>query len=183
MFKICRKLYNKNVFNNACLIRRIQLQRALFLPSRSVMQKPPNCLITQVRYKYSKSKVTKSESESEEETDHVDEFRDKHTKVLDINVSSMRVDGILKSSLGISRAKIETIFYDSKIRVNGHKLLKKSANVHEGDEIDVIKGPDVSNPNFVTVARVEILSVKAKDETIVVKIRRCKSLSVEAYDD
>ncbi|XP_076265164.1 mitochondrial transcription rescue factor 1 [Rhynchophorus ferrugineus] len=161
----------------------IQLKRPLSLPCGSLTRKPPNSLVEQVRFRYSKTKVTKSESESEEhQDDEDDEFQDKHTKILNINVSSLRVDGILKSSLGISRAKIEKMFYDSKIRINGKKLLKKSTSIHEGDEIDIVKGPDVRNPNFITVARVEILTLKAKEESIAVKIRRCKSLSIEAYD-
>ncbi|XP_066154901.1 mitochondrial transcription rescue factor 1 [Euwallacea fornicatus] len=125
---------------------------------------------------------TESETEIENDSEDLrDKFVDKTSKILYIHVSSMRVDGILKTALGMARAKIETLIYENKIRINGQKIIKKSAVVQEGDEIDLIKGPDLKNPNFIDVARVEILSLKPKEESIQIKIRRYKSLNIEAY--
>jgi hypothetical protein len=126
--------------------------------------------------------VAVSESETEKSS-WEDQVADKHTKIMQVDVKSLRVDGVLKSGLGISRNKIETLFYESKIRVNGQKLMKKSDSVNEGDEIDIIKGVSVSNPNFLTVARVEILGITDKHEVITLKIRRSKSLTIENYDN
>jgi len=113
---------------------------------------------------------------------------------------------------------VEKLFYESRIRVNGKKILKKSAQVnhrciilvrrafyeetclkcfytvsvtfynvslqlHVGDEVDVIRGLSPMNPEFLLVSRIEILSVKAGEENIVVKLRRLKSLIVENYSE
>lgn len=77
------------------------------------------------------------------------------------------------------------MFYESKIRVNGQKIDKKSARVDAGDEIDVIKGQSQMNPDHLVIQRVEILGVKPKDdgEGLIVSLRRHKSLTVENYED
>ncbi|XP_018562660.1 uncharacterized protein C6orf203 homolog [Anoplophora glabripennis] len=130
-----------------------------------------------------KSKRQDTESETEEsEKDFMDDIQDKNTKTIKVNVTSMRLDVILKSGLGLSRNKLETIFYESKVRLNGEKVLKKSVHVQNGDEIDIIKGNNVNNKDFLMVARVEILSAIGKEESISVKLRRCKSLTVENYE-
>lgn len=51
-----------------------------------------------------------------------------------------------------------------------------------GDEIDIVKGPSSANPDFLTVARVEILSVSERSEGVTVKIRRNKTLTIENYE-
>lgn len=76
---------------------------------------------------------------------------------------------------------MELLFYDSKIRVNGEKITKKSLKLDIGDEIDVIKGPDHMNPNNLVVGRVEIIDAKPKEESISVILRRNKSLTIENY--
>lgn len=128
-----------------------------------------------------------SETEAEAKSDQFeDAISDKSTKIMNVSVKSLRTDLLLKAGLGIARNKIETLFYDSKIRVNGQKVIKKGAQVHVGDEIDVIKGPSPNNPNFLTVARVEILSAdenEAKEDGFRVKLRRSKALTVENYVD
>ncbi|KAJ8966280.1 hypothetical protein NQ314_003632 [Rhamnusium bicolor] len=146
-----------------------------------------NLQIYRFKSKRSKNKRTQeytSDSEKEEpDKDFLDNVQDKHTKTLKVDITSMRLDAILKAGLGLSRNKIELTFYESKIRLNGEKVLKKSAHVQEGDEIDVIKGVNMNNPEFLTVARVEVLSAIGQEESISVKLRRCKSLTVENYKD
>lgn len=80
---------------------------------------------------------------------------------------------------------METLFYESKIRVNGKKLLKKSSQVSVGDEIDVIKGISHMNPDHLIVQRIEVLSAKPKEESdgLLVKLRRNKSLVIENYEE
>lgn len=127
--------------------------------------------------------VSETESEEASSENFEDSIQDKSTKVMNVHVHSLRTDLLLKAGLGIARNKVETLFYESKIRLNGQKINKKSVQVEVGDEIDVIRGPNPNNPNFLTVARVEILSAKEKEDSISVKLRRSKSLTVENYDE
>uniref|UniRef100_A0A182SE53 Mitochondrial transcription rescue factor 1 C-terminal domain-containing protein n=1 Tax=Anopheles maculatus TaxID=74869 RepID=A0A182SE53_9DIPT len=103
-----------------------------------------------------------------EKDDGVDEYEellgDKHNRTVRVTVNSMRADLLLKAGLGIARNKVEALFYDSKIRVNGKRLLKKSAQLEVEDEIDVVRGPSPSNPDHLIVSRVEIVSVTPRTE-------------------
>lgn len=58
-----------------------------------------------------------------------------------------------------------------------------SLQLQVGDEVDVIRSLSPMNPEFLLVSRIEILSVKAGEEHITVKLRRFKSLTVENYRD
>ncbi|KAK5645356.1 hypothetical protein RI129_006656 [Pyrocoelia pectoralis] len=143
--------------------------------------------ITNTRFKSKGRKQKKEESEDEESESETEDFDslvvDKQTKVLTLRVSSLRTDVVLKSSLYVSRSKVDEAFYESKIRVNGKKLLKKSDLAQEGDELDIIKSVDITNPNFLNVARVEVLQIVPKGESFSIRVRRCKSLLVENYED
>ncbi|XP_023021387.1 mitochondrial transcription rescue factor 1 [Leptinotarsa decemlineata] len=181
-----RKLYPKNILKilPENPNRKMLFQVTVPLQISNIQQE--NILNARFKSRVSKSKsnipIATSESESESEnSDILDNIPDKHTKTLKINVLSLRMDAILKAGLGISRNKIETMFYESKVRLNGEKVPKKSAPVAEGDEIDIIKGINISNPSFLTIARLEVLSVKAKEDSIGIKMRICKSLTVENY--
>ncbi|KAF5279148.1 hypothetical protein FQR65_LT03394 [Abscondita terminalis] len=148
-----------------------------------------NPIVNAQRLKSKKSKK-KQEAESEEEdesegeiVDYDNVLVDKWTKILNVKVNSMRCDVVLKTSLHLARNKVEELFYESKIRVNGKKIFKKSDLVSEGDEIDVIKGVDSNNPKFLNVARVEILNVAPKGEGFGLRIRQSKSLTIENYEE
>jgi len=95
----------------------------------------------------------------------------------------MRMDTILKHALGKSRNKIEVAFYESRIRVNGEKVMKKSHTVEVGDEVDLIKGPSPNNPDFLIVSRVEVLSAKLDDDELEIKLKKFKSLLIENYNN
>ncbi|XP_050313999.1 mitochondrial transcription rescue factor 1 [Anthonomus grandis grandis] len=155
--------------------------KPLFKNTPKIPQNSQSFLILRNASNTSKRKG-QNESESESSTSENEDIQDKNTKVLKISVNSLRIDAILRSALGLARNKIEMAFYENRIRVNGQKISKKSATVQEGDEVDLIKGPDLKNPNFIYVARVEVLSVKAGEESISVKVKRCKSLLVDAYE-
>lgn len=103
---------------------------------------------------------------------------DKKT-VVKIRVQSMRADLLLKSGVGVARNKIEAAFYEGRIKINGKKLMKKSQSCNIGDEIDYIKNDCPINPNNQIVSRVEIMSANPKEDTIVVTMKRFKSLTVE----
>ncbi|KAL1465664.1 hypothetical protein WDU94_005216 [Cyamophila willieti] len=108
------------------------------------------------------------------------------SKVMHLKLTSLRMDLVLKQAFQIARNKIEKLFYESKIRINGYKVLKKSHNVALGDEIDIVKGFSQSNPQFLVVQRVKILA--ASDPTsdnegnLVLKVRRYKSLLIDNYE-
>lgn len=124
------------------------------------------------------------DDEELEEQDEFDELiGDKSAKIMRTSVNSMRMDLLLRAGLGIARNKIEVAFYEHKIRLNGKKVTKKSLNVKVGDEIDLIKGESVTNPEHLAIGRIEILSAVPKDEAISVTMKRFKSLVVEKYED
>ncbi|TMW53446.1 hypothetical protein DOY81_001444 [Sarcophaga bullata] len=131
--------------------------------------------------KYNRKSGAKDEdSDSEDESDP--EFKDERdSKVIKTKVNSLRADLVLKAGLGIARNKIENIFYESKIRVNGKKLPKKSVQLNVGDEIDVIRGFSQQNPSHLVISRVVILSAADREEGFSVNLRRYKSLLIENY--
>lgn len=135
------------------------------------------------RKKEQRGATADSETDEEEEADDAWDkaITDRNSKLLNVNVGSLRIDGLLRSGLGIARNKIETMFYENKIRRNGKPVQKKSESAEEGDEIDIIREVNPNNPGLLTVARVEVLGVKAREEGYKVKIRRCKNLVVENY--
>jgi hypothetical protein len=61
--------------------------------------------------------------------------------------------------------------------------LHVSFQLHVGDEVDVIRGLSPVNPEFLVVSRIEILSVKTREENIAVNVRRFKSLVIENYSE
>ncbi|XP_063545027.1 mitochondrial transcription rescue factor 1 [Cydia strobilella] len=124
---------------------------------------------------------------AEESDDEVDTFDDdpslsRDSKVVKFNTTSLRADLILKTALGVARNKIEQLFYESKIRVNGKKIVKKSLSVKIGDEIDIIKAVSPKNPDHLYISRIEVMNLAAKEETIVVTARRFKTLLIENYE-
>lgn len=140
------------------------------------------------REKYDKKYTKRPEYDSDSDSDSDDEPNDGVSKVISVTVGSMRVDLIIKKGLGVARNKVEEIFYESRVRVNGKKIPKKSVPLKAKDEVDVIKGVSPLNPEFLSVSRLVILSTKPKDsddneEGIVVKLQKYKTLYVENYED
>jgi len=117
---------------------------------------------------------------ADEEDGSVKDYTDVST-----NVASLRVDSILKGGLGISRSKVEVLFYQSRLRLNGSKVLKKSADLNVGDEVDLIKGTNSLNPAFLDISRVVLRGVKHApgQEKINVKLRRFKTITVDNYEE
>lgn len=134
---------------------------------------------------YSKKRKAELDSDSsdEEELNDILDKYDRNSKIIKSNVSSLRTDLLLKSALGLARNKVDLAFYESRVRVNGEKIFKKSHRVNVGDEIDVIKGVNNVNPDILNVARVEIISVKPDEDEICVKMRRFKALQIENYEN
>lgn len=99
-----------------------------------------------------------------------------------VTVQSIRTDLLIKQALGMARNKIETAFYENRIRLNGKKLNKKSVSCSVGDEIDLIKSSESPvNPDHMVIARIEIIQITPKEESIQITMRRFKNLTVEKY--
>ncbi|KAL0881770.1 hypothetical protein ABMA27_001554 [Loxostege sticticalis] len=185
MNSLWRRLAKPSFVNNY-LIRQGFTQRCVHNASlkniniTSTVVKFPPIVYNSVRFKSKKQSARDSDDEDEVFTD--DSSLSKDSKVVKFNTTSMRTDVILKSALGVARNKIEQVFYESKIRLNGKKVLKKSVSVRAGDEIDVIKTVSPKNPDHLYVQRVEILNVSATEDNIVVTARRFKSLLIENYE-
>ncbi|VVD00380.1 unnamed protein product [Leptidea sinapis] len=94
------------------------------------------------------------DSDDEEEFDEGDKSLSKDSKVIKLNTTSLRADGILKLGLGI--------------RID--------------DEVDLIKGFSPKNPDHILISRIEVLNIAAKEESISVTVRRFKNLLIENYE-
>ncbi|XP_050437539.1 mitochondrial transcription rescue factor 1 [Adelges cooleyi] len=128
--------------------------------------------------RYKRTKKTDNEDSDDEDLE-----MDDSSQLVKYKTSSLRMDSVLKHALGRSRNKIETAFYESRIRVNGEKVLKKSHTLEIGDEVDLIKGPSPNNPDFLLVSRIEILSANLDGDELLVKLRRFKTLLINNYSD
>ncbi|XP_025266421.1 uncharacterized protein C6orf203 homolog [Camponotus floridanus] len=125
----------------------------------------------------------KKDEDSDEEKDEYEEEAPVGSKVLTINVASLRLDAISKAGFGIPRTKIEEAFYASKLRVNGKKVFKKSTEVEVGDEIDMVLHRDLDNPGLLIVNRIVILSMSPLSNSIRIKLSTDKKLLIEDYEE
>ncbi|XP_076304867.1 uncharacterized protein LOC143222335 [Tachypleus tridentatus] len=132
------------------------------------------------------SKDEEFEDDDEEEEDNLDDENEaaKDYKDIKANLNSLRLDVVLKHGLGMSRSKVEEVFYESRIRVNGKKMLKKSTQMQVGNEIDWIKGVNSENENFLNISRVIVQRIENRGETekMQVVLRRFKNMVIENYD-
>lgn len=139
------------------------------------------------RFKYIKKKTTDNKKSNDEDFDEEEEKNEEEapagSKIMTINVTSLRLDTISKAALGITRNKIEEAFYASKFRVNGDKVFKKSVEVDVGDEIDIVLHRSLDNPGFLIVNRIVILSFSATSNSVRVKLSRDKNLLIEDYEE
>ncbi|KAL2720534.1 mitochondrial transcription rescue factor 1-like [Vespula squamosa] len=122
------------------------------------------------------------ESDEDESDSELDESQSKSI-ITHIKVNSLRVDSIIKNGAGITRKSIETAFYESKIRINGKKVLKISTEVQVDDEIDIIRGRPNENINQLYVSRIKILSITPISDAIRIKISKDKNLLIEEYSN
>ncbi|XP_036673527.2 mitochondrial transcription rescue factor 1 [Drosophila suzukii] len=161
------------------LMTPIPARSLLKLPANSRLQAPLHTSVALWKYDKKSSRASDDlDSDDEDDEDFKDE---RDSKVVKTKVNSLRADLLLKAGLGMARNKVELHFYESKIRVNGKKLAKKSAQLEIGDDIDVIRGFSQTNPSHLVVARVSILSASEREEGLSVHLRRYKSLLVENY--
>ncbi|XP_055330018.1 mitochondrial transcription rescue factor 1-like [Paramacrobiotus metropolitanus] len=110
--------------------------------------------------------VEKDEDETGEDEeggvleDDDDDGEVKDWKDVKVNVSTARIDNIMKTALNANRAKIEEGFMENRIRVNGEKVHKKSGIVALNDEMDYIIGISNENPDMLEIMRVQVLGLE-----------------------
>ncbi|XP_033225360.1 mitochondrial transcription rescue factor 1 [Belonocnema kinseyi] len=150
-----------------------------------LFQNPTPNPYTVKRFKKKKHSEKQQQNEvfEDDEEDETVEPLEPFEKIVSKTVPSMRLDGIIKAGLGMARNKVDLAFYESKVRVNGKKILKKSTEVHEGDEIDILVGKSPDNPDFLVVHRVKIVSSNFAASGCKVNIIRDKSLVIAEYKD
>uniref|UniRef100_A0A1B6CDX2 Mitochondrial transcription rescue factor 1 C-terminal domain-containing protein n=1 Tax=Clastoptera arizonana TaxID=38151 RepID=A0A1B6CDX2_9HEMI len=85
-----------------------------------------NCNVMNCRTKYIKGPSKRPEYDSDSDDSDEELTNDSSSKVITVKTNSLRVDGIIKSGIGISRNKVEEAFYENNIRLNGRKIQKKS---------------------------------------------------------
>jgi hypothetical protein len=126
---------------------------------------------------------SEDEDEDKAEGDDDDDDPSKSNEVT-VEMNSMRLDTVLKMGGKVPRAKVEEAFYNSTLRLNGEKVGKKSVLVGEGDVIDLIKGRNAENQDFLDVVRVEVVSVPdfgTGKGRIRPTVRRSKKMTIENY--
>ncbi|XP_063243690.1 mitochondrial transcription rescue factor 1 isoform X1 [Bacillus rossius redtenbacheri] len=164
---LCRMLHNYNSYlrskspllshcccNNVRVVgSRSAAIFSMFCSEEKILSQRNNPILTLYREKRSR-KTGKQEVESDsddeeapEGSESVDEGDDKISKVISTTLSSLRVDLVVKAGLGIARNKVEALFYESSIRVNGEKLLKKSYQT-SGNPAHSTRGDPGSKQNF-----------------------------------
>ncbi|RWS08743.1 putative serine/threonine-protein kinase mps1-like protein [Dinothrombium tinctorium] len=122
-----------------------------------------------------------SEEEIDEELEVVKDYKD-----IEVEMDSIRLDSVVKRALGLTRHNVESAFYESRIYYNGEKLEKKSVDLNEDDEVDLILGRNQENNDLLDVSRIVIRKIRLSDqkETLfAIKIRRFKRLIVENYEN
>jgi RNA-binding protein YlmH len=77
-------------------------------------------------------------------------------KELKVMVKSLRLDGMVAAGLRIARNKVDDLFLDSKLRLNGERVLKKSKQMNVGDYVDVVIS---STDGSINVKRVRVIKV------------------------
>lgn len=175
---------NRRIFHSLGTLSRFDSKQCNLCVNSPYLHRNPNLMINK-RFRRKKQTVEHDDDiDNEEDSLDVDDYlQTKSTKIINSNLPSLRLEVVAKAGFGLSRAKIEQAFYNSNIRVNGEKRLKKSRPIEVEDEIDLIIGRSPDNPNFLIVHRCILLSAKPKTDSIAVKLIRNKSLLIEDYKD
>jgi len=126
----------------------------------------------------------------------IEDVLGKGEKIVKANVQSTRMDTIIKAGLKLSKNKIEKYFYDDRIRLDGERPAKKSQEIHEGSQIDIVRKINELNPKFLDVTRVEVIDLEFKGSSeeseedsddaegkIPVVLKTFKLLTIDNYAD
>lgn len=72
------------------------------------------------------------------------------------HVKSTRLDAVASAGLGLARNKVEELFLDSQLRLNGERLQKKSEQLDEGDYVDYVFTSDDGSTKLKRVRVIKI---------------------------
>ena len=178
-------------FNNMC--RMIHLGNSPKTTSFKMFSSPSKTLmhILQKRYKSQRKGERKQTDDSDSDSDESDhEYpedihfeADRHLPnnftERKVTAASLRVDVLLSKGLNVGRNKVDEYFLDSKLRLNGNRLLKKSVSLKEGDAIDWIKSQRDGITNFGRVRLVLVSENTTRKGSLIVYLRIWKSVSEE----
>ncbi|XP_073993073.1 uncharacterized protein isoform X2 [Rhodnius prolixus] len=106
------KIPNRTLF---CNEQKASVDFFMF-PRRYKFKKPPKT--------WAKEKDVESDTDSDSEDTQME---DGIAKIITGRMQSLRADAVLKTGLGLPRNKVESLFYENKIHVNGEKISKKSS--------------------------------------------------------
>lgn len=153
--------------------------------------------------RYKKSKKSSSfkgsaDEVDEEEEDDDDELSNENPLLVDdilggsdsaqtqdVDINSLRLDSVTKVVFKMTRAKVEEQFYNGCIFINGERPSKKSCDISEGDEIDVIRHINPEDHTMVDIRRVQILKMPDKaTETgrMKLKVSRAMDMTIKNPD-
>lgn len=135
-----------------------------------------------VRYKTKprKKKPTNTDDGDESESDDEDAGGDGENPLLmndplsDVNdgskkllldLNSLRLDVVVKNAFGISRLKAEEALLKGDVYVNGEVPYKKSQDIYQNDEIDLILRLNAEDPTMVDIKRLHILELPEKSDS------------------
>lgn len=162
-FDLCRNF--SSLTQNDNLI----VQKSRFLVTQ-------NNLVIKRNKKSKKSSSNKSADRDEEEEEEDDDDSSNENPLLmddilgsqggtptqEVDVNSLRLDSVAKVAFKMTRARIEELFYKGDIYLNGQRPSKKSCDISEGDEIDIIRQINQEDHTMVDMRRVQILKMPDK---------------------
>ncbi|XP_032666144.1 mitochondrial transcription rescue factor 1 [Odontomachus brunneus] len=186
MFKATFNIVRRSLYNNARTLYCLPINFTYNNSTKSYSVQNHCNLYIAKRFKSSnknKRKQSQNQESFNEEEDIVEEEAPAGSKIITINIQSIRLDAISKIAFGLSRNKIEEVFYASKIRLNEQKVFKKSKELDIGDQVDLILHRSENNSSFLVIHRIIILSMVPSDNNIKIKISRDRNLLIENYKD
>ncbi|XP_076175425.1 uncharacterized protein LOC143150789 [Ptiloglossa arizonensis] len=173
---------NKLMFHRLWDVSKFNSRQYNLFVNYSSVERNFNC-ITIKRFKRKGLERT-GNNENKGNLEDIDEYlQTNSSQTIKATIPSLRIDIISKVAFGKSRAKIDQEFYNSNIRINGERCLKKNTVVEVEDEIDLIRGRSPNNNKFLIVDRCIVLSIGTTSDNILVELLRNKNLLIEDYAD
>lgn len=169
-----------------------QLERSSTTGRRLNLLRPNLPVLSQTRGKKKGRGQQKEESSDDESDADGEDKKGEDDEVVGVgytddvlSVASTRIDTVLKTGTHFGRTKVEEAFYENRIRLNGERISKKSHDVVEGDELDIIIGRNQENNDFLDITRVQIKNIPdiaSGTGRLKMSIRKFKQLTIANYE-
>lgn len=169
---------NEDLIGRAYSTNRSQLDHSLLIQfqNKNLLIGPRVLNVEQRRYKKRRSTKKVDDDEDEDEDDDDDDLSAENpllvddilgqqsdgSQTMDLAISSLRLDNVAKSAFGVTRQRVEEAFYKGDLYINGRRPSKKSENLYEGDEIDLVKGVNEEDSMLVDIKRCLIVKLPDK---------------------